>query len=64
MLARLRHAAGHRFQFFPVPSWDESVQGVLRQPAEIGVVALGLAPVGVPDDLPEFGRVKVRLLQV
>ena len=38
MLARLRHAAGHRFQFLPVPSWDEAVQAVLRRPIEIGVV--------------------------
>ena len=38
MLARLRHAAGHRFQFLPVPSWDEAVQAVLRRPVEIGVV--------------------------
>lgn len=38
MLARLRHAAGHRFQFLPVPSWDEGVQAVLRRPIEIGVV--------------------------
>ncbi len=38
MVARLRHAAGHRFQFLPVPSWDEAVQGVLRRPVEIGVV--------------------------
>jgi AraC-like DNA-binding protein len=38
MLARLRHAAGHRYQFLPVQLWDEAVQGVLRQPVEIGVV--------------------------
>lgn len=38
MLARLRHAAGHRFQFLPVPTWDEAVQAVLRRPVEIGVV--------------------------
>src|SRR3990172_8617015 len=38
MLARLRHAAGHRFQFLPVLSWDEAVQAVLRRPVEIGVV--------------------------
>ncbi len=38
MLARLRHAAEHRFQFLPVLSWDEAVQGVLRRPVEIGVV--------------------------
>lgn len=38
MVARLRHAAGHRFQFLPVPSWDEAVQAVLRRPVEIGVV--------------------------
>ncbi len=38
MLARLRHAAGHRFLFHPVTGWDDGVQAVLRQPVEIGVV--------------------------
>jgi AraC-like DNA-binding protein len=38
MLARLRHAAGHRFQFHPVTGWDEGVQAVLRRPVELGVV--------------------------
>lgn len=37
-LARLRHAAGHRFHFLPVATWDEAVQTVLRQPTELGVV--------------------------
>ena len=37
-VARLRHAAGHRFQFLPVPSWDTAVQAVLRRPVELGVV--------------------------
>jgi AraC-like DNA-binding protein len=38
MLARLRHAASHRFQFLSVPAWDEAVQAVLRRPVELGVV--------------------------
>ena len=38
MLARLRHAAGHRFQFHPVTGWDEGVRAVLRRPVEIAVV--------------------------
>lgn len=42
MLVRLRHAAGHRFQFLPVQTWDEGVQAVLRRPVEIGVVDPGL----------------------
>jgi AraC-like DNA-binding protein len=37
MLARLRHAAGHRFQFHPVTGWDEGVRAVLRRPVEIAV---------------------------
>jgi len=35
MVARLRHAAGCRFQFLPVPTWDEAVQAVLRRPVEL-----------------------------
>ena len=38
MLARLRHAAGHRFQFYSVTGWDEGVQAVLRRPVELAVV--------------------------
>lgn len=37
-LARLRRAAGHRFQFLPVTSWDTAVNAVLRRPVELGVV--------------------------
>lgn len=36
-VARLRHAAGHRFQFLPATSWNAAVQAVLRQPVELGV---------------------------
>lgn len=38
LLSRLRHAAGHRFQFQPVPSWDHAVQAVLKRPVDIGVL--------------------------
>ena len=38
MLARLRHAAGQRFQFHPETGWDEGVRAVLRRPVEIAVV--------------------------
>ena len=37
MLARLRHAAGHRFQFHAVTRWDAGVHALLRQPVEVAV---------------------------
>jgi AraC-like DNA-binding protein len=37
MLARLRHAAGRRFDFLPVSTWDEAVRAILRRPIELGV---------------------------
>lgn len=38
LVARLRHAAGHRFQFLPVPSWDAAVKAILHRPVELGVL--------------------------
>ncbi len=49
---------------------DQVVVGLVDLPEhhrftpEIGVVDLGLAPVGVPDDLPQFGGIEVRLFQI
>ena len=49
---------------------DQVIVGLVDLPEhhrvtpEIGVVDLDLAPVGVPDDLPEFGGIEVRLLQI
>lgn len=38
LAARLRHAAGCRFQFVPAQAWDSAVQAVLHQPIELAVV--------------------------
>jgi hypothetical protein len=49
---------------------DQVVVGLVDLPEhrrlapEIGVVDLDLAPVGVPDDLPQFGGIEVRLFQI
>jgi AraC-like DNA-binding protein len=51
VVARLRHAAGCRFQFVPVRGWDEAIQAVLGQPVELAVVDPALEgpprPIGI-----------------
>ena len=42
LVHRLHRAAGHRFQFLPVRTWEEAVSSVLRRPVELGVVDAAL----------------------
>ncbi|MBI3982443.1 MAG: helix-turn-helix domain-containing protein [Gemmatimonadetes bacterium] len=42
MVHRLQHAAGRRFGFLPVRTWEDAVSAVLRRPVELAVVDASL----------------------